>query len=177
MLLHHSRRLARINASGDIVLLEDQDRSKWDSPMIDEGLYLAQRALPRGMPGPYLLQAAIAAVHAEAVAFDLTDWAQIVALYDLLLERAPSPVIELNRAVAIAMHFGPAVGLQLIDALFADGRLDHFHLLHAARADLLRRLGRIEEAEEAYERALALEQTGPERRYLERRLTELRLRE
>jgi RNA polymerase sigma-70 factor (ECF subfamily) len=177
MLLHHSRRLARINASGDIVLLEDQDRSKWDSPMIDEGLYLAQRALARGMPGPYLLQAAIAAVHAEAAAFDVTDWAQIVALYDLLLERAPSPVIELNRAVAIAMHFGPAVGLQLIDALFADGRLDHFHLLHAARADLLRRLGRIEEAEEAYERALALEQTGPERRYLERRLTELRLRE
>jgi RNA polymerase sigma-70 factor (ECF subfamily) len=174
MLLHHSRRSARIDARGDIVLLEDQDRTKWDREMIGEGLALVERALPRGAPGFYLLQASIAAVHSEAQSFESTDWPQIVGLYDLLLECSPSPVIELNRAVAVAMYEGPESGLALLDALLADGRLDSFHLLHAARAELLRRSHRDEEAVTAYERALALQQAGPERRYLERRLAELR---
>lgn len=174
MLLQHSRRRARIDSRGDIVLLEDQDRSKWDRAMIDEGRELVEHALPRGAPGPYLLQAAIAAVHSEAQSFEVTDWPEIVALYDLLLERAPSPVIELNRAVAVAMHLGPEVGLNLIDELQARGRLDNFHLLYAARAELLRRLDRPEEARVAYEEALELEQALPERRFLERRLAELR---
>lgn len=174
MLLHHSRRTARVDADGDIVLLEDQDRSRWDRPMIEEGLRLVQYALRRGNPGRYLLQAAIAAVHSEAEFFDVTDWVQIVGLYDLLLDRSPSPVIELNRAAAVAMRDGPAEGLRLVDALHAEGQLEGFHLLHAARADLLRRLDRTQEAEQAYERALGLEQTAPERRYLERRLAHLR---
>lgn len=174
MLLQHSRREARMDALGEIVLLEEQDRSKWDRTMIAEGLDLVARALPRGEPGSYLLQAAIAAVHAEATTFEVTDWPQIVALYDLLIERAPSPVIELNRAVALAMRDGPGPGLQRIDELVSERLLDRFHLLHSARAELLRRMGRAEEAEDAYERALALEQSGPERRFLKQRLAHLR---
>jgi RNA polymerase sigma-70 factor (ECF subfamily) len=174
MLLHHSRRAARIDANGDVVLLEEQDRTRWDRAMIEEGLRLMERALGRGNAGRYVLQASIAAVHSEAATFEATDWPQIVGLYDLLLERAPSPVIELNRAVAVAMRDGPAEGLRRVEALLAEGRLEDFHLLHAARADLLRRLDRVGEAEEAYERALQAEQTVPERRYLERRLEQLR---
>ncbi len=174
MILHHSRRRARLGPSGDILLLEDQVRAQWDRAAIEEGLALVERALPLGTPGPYLLQAAIAGVHAGADSFEATDWAQIVALYGLLYERAPSPVVELNRAVAVAMRDGAAVGLDLIDRLMADKRLERFHLLHAARADLLRRMGRNEEAAAAYERALELQQSTPERRYLERRLAEAR---
>jgi RNA polymerase sigma-70 factor (ECF subfamily) len=173
MLLQDSRRDARVDAAGEIVLLEEQDRSKWDREMIHEGVDLVRRALPRGEPGPYLLQAAIAAVHADAATFDETDWPQSAALYDLLIERAPSPVIELNRAVARAMRDGPGAGLELIDELVAEGRLDRFHLLHSARAELLRRMGRIDEAEDAYRRALSLDQSGPERRFLEQRLAHL----
>jgi RNA polymerase sigma-70 factor (ECF subfamily) len=173
MLLQHSRREARIDASGEILLLEEQDRSKWDREMIDEGLGLVRAALPRGEPGTYVLQAAIAAVHAEAPTFERTAWPQIAALYDLLMELAPSPVIELNRAVAVAMRDGPRAGLDLIDKLVAEGRLERFHLLHSARAELLRRMGRVDEAEEAYGRALALQQSDPERRFLEQRLAQL----
>ncbi|MGH2817547.1 MAG: RNA polymerase sigma factor [Actinomycetota bacterium] len=174
MLVQHSRRTARIDEFGDIVLLEQQDRLRWDRTMVEEGLGLVRNALTRATPGPYLLQAAIAAAHAEAASFGETDWPRIVALYDLLLERMPSPVVKLNRAVAVAMRDGPGAGLELIDALLDDGRLDRFHLLHSARAELLRRMGRTNEAEEDYRRALTLEQTGPERRYLEGRLAELR---
>jgi RNA polymerase sigma-70 factor (ECF subfamily) len=174
MLLQHSRRDARVDRGGDLVLLEDQDRTTWDADMIDEGLELARRALRRRAPGPYQLQAAIAAVHASAGSFSETDWDQIVGLYDLLLRVGPSAVVELNRAVAVAMRDGPDRGLSLIDELAATGRLDRFHLMHAARADLLRRSGRFEAAAGAYERALALEQSGVERRYLERRLAEVR---
>jgi RNA polymerase sigma-70 factor (ECF subfamily) len=176
MLLQHSRRDARVNASGEIVLLEDQDRSTWDREMIDEGLDLVRRALRRGEPGPYLLQAAIAALHAEPASFHQTDWRQIVTLYDLLIERAPSPVIELNRAIALAMHNGAGAGLELIDELLAEGRLERFHLLHSARAELLRRVGRTDEAEDAYRRALSFRQSDPERRFLERRLAQLQAR-
>ena len=174
MLLQHSRRSARTDGAGDIVLLEDQDRSKWDRSMMEEGKALVENALQRGTWGPYVLQAAIGCVHAEAESFPATDWDQIVALYDLLLERAPSPVIELNRAVAVAMCKGPGAGLALVDEVMADGRLANFHLLHATRAELLRKMERIPEAREAYECALAQKQTGPERRYLEQRLSELR---
>jgi RNA polymerase sigma-70 factor (ECF subfamily) len=174
MILHHSRRRARLSASGDILLLEDQVRAQWDRAAIEEGLELVERALPLGTPGPYLLQAAIAGVHAGADSFEATDWAQIVALYGLLYERAPSPVVELNRAVAVAMRDGVAVGFELIDRLMADKRLERFHLLHAARADLLRRMGRNEEAAVSYQRALELQQSTPERRYLEQRLAEAR---
>jgi RNA polymerase sigma-70 factor (ECF subfamily) len=174
MLLQHSRREARVSPAGEIVLLEGQDRTKWDAQMIEEGAALVRRGLLRGTPGPYLLQAAIAAIHAEAHLFEETDWAEVVGLYDLLLERAPSPVIELNRAVAVAMRDGPGVGLELIDQLLVDGRLERFHLLHSARAELLRRMGRADEAEAAYARALVLEQSGPERRFLKHRLAELR---
>lgn len=174
LLVHHSRRRSRLDPSGDIVLLEDQVRAEWDRAAIEEGLALVERALPLGTPGPYLLQAAIAGVHAGASSFEATDWAQIVALYGLLYERAPSPVVELNRAVAVAMRDGPAVGLDLIDRLMAEKRLERFHLLHAARADLLRRMGRREEAIVSYERALELQQSAPERRYLEARLAEVR---
>ena len=173
MLLQHSRRSARTDGAGDIVLLEDQDRSKWDRSMMDEGKALVENALQRGTWGPYVLQAAIGCVHAEAESFAETDWDQIVALYDLLLERAPSPVIELNRAVAVAMCKGPGAGLALVDEVMSDERLANFHLLHATRAELLRKMGRIPEAREAYECALAQKQTGPERRYLEQRLSRL----
>ena len=168
MLLHDSRRQAREDAAGDLVLLEDQDRSSWDRAEIEEGLALV-RAVLRPHAGPYALQAAIAALHAEARSFEETDWSQIVALYDELALAAASPVIELNRAAAVAMADGPERGLELIDGL----ELRRYHLFHAARADLLRRLGRYEEAADAYRAALRLEPPARDRRYLERRLSEV----
>jgi RNA polymerase sigma-70 factor (ECF subfamily) len=181
MLLHEARRAARETPDGELVLLEAQDRARWDRAQIAEGCALAERALasrPAGTPpGPYALQAAIAAVHAEAPEAAATDWAQIVGLYDVLLRVAPSPVVALNRAVAVAMRDGAAAGLALVDALLADrasgALLRDYHLAHAARADLCRRLGRAAEARAAYERALALAGQAPERRFLARRLAEL----
>jgi RNA polymerase sigma-70 factor (ECF subfamily) len=173
MLLQESRRAARTSPSGDLVLLEHQDRSLWNRDYIKEGLALVERALASRRFGPYTLQAAIAAVHAEAASPAATDWSQIVALYDLLLQAEPSPIIELNRAVALAMRDGPGAGLTLIDAILARGDLQHYHLTHAARADLCRRLGRRAEARASYERALGLARQEPERRFLERRLAEL----
>jgi RNA polymerase sigma-70 factor (ECF subfamily) len=173
MLLHESRRAARTDASGDLVLLADQDRSLWNREQIAAGTVLVEQALLGGRAGPYALQAAIAAIHAEAPDAATTDWAQIVALYDALLRLDASPVVALNRAVAVAMRDGPAVGLTLVDALLATGQLDRYHLAHAARADLCRRLGRTEEARSAYERALALVRQAPEQRFLRRRLQEL----
>ena len=174
MLLQDSRRAARTSASGDLVLLEEQDRTLWNRDAIREGTALVQRALAAGEVGPYSIQGAIAAVHANATSAAVTDWRQIVALYDLLLRAEPSPVIELNRAVAVAMRDGPDAGLELIDAILARGDLEGYHLAHAARADLCRRLGRTAEARAAYERALSLTQQGPERRFLERRLADLK---
>ena len=173
MLLHESRRTARTTASGDLILLDDQDRGLWDGTLIAEGQALVQRALPAREAGPYTVQAAIAAVHAEAANPAATDWTQIVGLYDVLARVEASPVVELNRAVAIAMRDGPAVGLLLIDALLASGALADYHLAHAARADLCRRLGRVDEARAAYERALELAQQAPERDFLRRRLARL----
>jgi RNA polymerase sigma-70 factor (ECF subfamily) len=173
MLLHHSRRRSRLDPSNDVILLEDQDRSMWDRASIEEGLALVERALPLGSPGPYLLQAAIAGVHAAADSFEGTDWAQIVILYGLLYEGAPSPVVELNRAAAVAMRDGPEVGLDLMERLMGEPSLERFHLLHAARADLFRRMNRKEEAARSYRRALELPQSAPERRYLEKRLAEV----
>ena len=173
MLLQESRRAARTSPSGDLVLLEDQDRSLWSREYIKEGLALVQRALSSRRFGPYTLQAAIAAVHAEASSAAATDWTQIVGLYDVLMRAEPSPVVELNRAVAVAMRDGPAAGLSLIDAILARGDLGNYHLAHAARADLCRRLRRIAEARASYERALSLTEQEPERRFLERRLAEL----
>ena len=173
MLLHESRRAARTSAEGDLVLLEDQDRSLWNREQIAEGTALVERALASRRFGPYTLQAAIAAVHAEAVTPEATDWAQIVALYDALARIDPSPVVALNRAVAVAMRDGPEAGLALIDALLEGGELRDYHLAHAARAELCRRLGRTAEARLAYERALALTRQEPERRFLERRLAAL----
>jgi RNA polymerase sigma-70 factor (ECF subfamily) len=170
MLLHESRRPARTSPTGDLVLLEDQDRSLWNPELIAEGTALVERSLASRRFGPYTLQAAISAVHAEAASADATDWNQIVGLYDVLLRAEPSPVVELNRAVAVAMRDGPAVGLALIDAIFARGDLRDYHLAHAARADLCRRLGRTAEARASYERALELTRQEPERRFLERRL-------
>jgi len=170
MLLQESRRLARSSPDGDLVTLEEQDRSRWNRSLITEGVALVERALASRRFGPYTLQAAIAAVHAEAPNGAATDWAQIVALYDVLLGMDASPVIELNRAVAVAMRDGPVAGLALIDRI---RDLGDYHLTHAARADLLRRLGRAEEAREAYERALKLVRLEPERRFLQRRLAEL----
>jgi RNA polymerase sigma-70 factor (ECF subfamily) len=175
MLLQESRRAARTSPSGDIVLLEDQDRSLWNRDYIKDGLELVQRALASRRFGPYTLQAAIAAVHAESASAAGTDWIQIVGLYDLLLQAEPSPVVELNRAVALAMRDGPAAGLSLIEAILARGDLEDYHLAHAARADLCRRLGRVVEARASYERALALTRQEPERRFLERRLWELKM--
>ena len=171
MLLQDSRRTARVAPDGELVLLEDQDRSRWNTDRIDEGRRVLRRALSRRRPGPYQLQAAIAALHAEAAAAADTDWPQIAALYGELARVSPSPVVELNRAVALAMAEGPAHGLELIDAI--EG-LDRYHLLHAARADLLRRLGRGGDAAAAYERALELATNPVERRFLERRLAEMR---
>lgn len=173
MLLHDSRRAARATREGDLILLEDQDRSLWNHDQIKEGTALVEQALASRRLGPYMLQAAIAAVHAGAVSPAATDWAQIVSLYDLLMRSDPSPVVELNRAAAVAMRDGPSAGLALIDAILARGDLADYHLAHAARADLCRRLGRKAEARVAYERALALARQEPERRFLRRRLTEL----
>jgi RNA polymerase sigma-70 factor, ECF subfamily len=173
MLLQDSRRAARTSADGELVLLPDQDRSRWDRGRIAEGVALLRRALSSGPVGPYALQAAIAAVHAEAPTAAATDWDRIVGLYDLLARADPSPVVELNRAVAVAMRDGPSAGLALLDALLGRGDLDAHHLAHAARADLLRRLGRTADARAAYRRALDLARQEPERRFLRRRLEEL----
>jgi RNA polymerase sigma-70 factor, ECF subfamily len=173
MLLHDSRRDARVNTNGELVLLEEQDRSSWHRQQIDEGLQLVERALGLGMVGPYQLQAAIAAVHAEARTAEETDWRQIAALYRELARADGSPVISLNHAVAVAMSDGMEQGLAMIDKLGSSGELDSYHLYHAARADLLRRAGRRDEALEAYERALSLTSNAVERRYLRRRVDEL----
>jgi RNA polymerase sigma-70 factor (ECF subfamily) len=173
MLLHESRRTARSTQDGDIVLLDDQDRSTWDRKLIEEGAALVENALASRRVGPYALQAAISAVHAETDDASATDWAQIVGLYDVLARVSPSPVVDLNRAVAIAMRDGPAEGLLLIDALLARGELDDYHRASAARAELCRRLKKYEEARVAYQRALALVQLEPERRFLEGRLEKL----
>jgi len=173
MLLHESRRAARTSPTGEVILLEDQDRGKWDRGLIDEGVGLVDLAL-RGRPaGPYAVQAAIAAVHATAPTAAATDWNEIVGLYDVLARLEPSPVIELNRAVAVAMRDGPAAGVALIDAILARGQLAEYRPAHAARAELCRRLGAKVEARRSYERALILTKQEPERRYLERRLAEL----
>jgi RNA polymerase sigma-70 factor (ECF subfamily) len=174
MLLHESRRAARTSPAGELILLENQDRSLWNREQIAEGVALVERALKSRRFGPYTLQAAIAAVHAEAESVATTDWRQIVALYDRLLRIQPSPVVELNRAVAIAMDKGLEQGLRLIDDLLAREHLSHYHLAHSARADMCRRLGRIPEARASYEKALALAQQEPERRFLARRLEELK---
>jgi RNA polymerase sigma-70 factor (ECF subfamily) len=174
MLLHDSRRAARTSPVGDLVLLEDQDRSLWNRYQIAEGTALVERAVLSRRFGPYTLQAAIAAVHAEAATPAATDWDQIVGLYDALARAEPSPVVELNRAVAVAMRDGPAAGLALIDDILARGELSDYYLAHSARADLCRRLGRTTDARAAYERALALTQLEPERRFLERRVRDLR---
>ena len=173
MLLHDSRRAARTSPTGDLILLEDQDRSLWSRDRIAEGVLLVERALSSRRVGTYTVQAAIAAVHAQAASPTATDWARIVALYDLLMRADPSPVVELNRAVAVAMRDGPVAGLALIDAILARGDLTNYHLAHAARADLCRRLGRTMDARTSYERALGLTQQEPERRFLERRLAAL----
>jgi RNA polymerase sigma-70 factor (ECF subfamily) len=173
MLLHDSRRAARTSPTGELVLLDDQDRSLWNRKQIDEGSALVERSLSTNRFGPYTLQAAIVAVHAMAPTAAATDWGRIVSLYDVLAQVEPSPIVELNRAVAVAMRDGPEAGLALIDALLARGELVDYHLAHSARADLCRRLGRTAEARAAYERALALTQQEPERRFLERRLAEL----
>jgi RNA polymerase sigma-70 factor, ECF subfamily len=173
MLLQESRRAARTSASGDLILLDEQDRSLWNRELIAEGVALVERALPSRY-GPYAIQAAIAAVHAEAPSPAATDWRQIVGLYDVLSRIAPSPVVELNRAVAIALRDGPEAGLALIDAILERGELEDYHLAHAARADLYRRLKRKTEARAAYEKALGLAKQEPEKRFLERRLEELR---
>jgi len=173
MLLQESRRPARTSSKGNIILLEDQDRSRWDRDMIEEGLTLVERAFSSKPPGPYTLQAAIAALHAEAVRPEATDWAQITRLYSRLLSINPSPIIELNRAIAIAMHKGPEAGLQQIDAILERGDLDDYHLAHSARAELYRKLGRTNQARASWERALALAQQDPERRFIQRKLSEL----
>ncbi len=173
MLLHESRRPARVSPTGDLILLEDQDRSLWDREMIAEGLVLVEQAFLFRQPGPYTLQAAIAALHAEAAHPDATDWAQIAGLYSILLRVNPSPVIELNRAVAIAMHKGPEAGLRQIDEILERGDLNDYHLAHSARAELCRKTGRTNEARASWERALVLAQQDPERRFIERKLSEL----
>lgn len=173
MLLHESRRDARVSGDGELVLLEQQDRSTWNQAFIREGIALVERALATRRFGPYTLQAAVAAIHAEARTPEATDWRQICALYAALLAMQPSPVVELNRAAAVAMREGPAAGLALIEAIVARGELGGYHLVHSARADLLRRLGRRDEARAAYEQALSLVKSEPERRYLEKRLCEL----
>jgi RNA polymerase sigma-70 factor (ECF subfamily) len=174
MLLHESRRAARASPAGDLILLDEQDRSLWNRDQIADGSALVERALASRRIGPYTLQAAISAVHAEARDATATDWEQIVGLYDVLARIEPSPVVELNRAVAVAMRDGPEAGLTLVDALLARGELDDYRLAHAARADLCRRLGRNSDARASYERALALARQEPERRFLERRLAELK---
>ena len=177
MLLNESRRMARTSSDGDVILLEDQDRSKWQREFIAEGVALTTRALSRGRAGAsgtYALQAAISATHAQAASAIDTDWAEIVGLYDVLLTIEPSPVVELNRAVALAMRDGPAAGLALVDALLARGELNDYRLAHAARADLCRRLSRDAEARISYEQALKRTHSEPERRFLQRRLAALK---
>jgi RNA polymerase sigma-70 factor (ECF subfamily) len=173
MLLHESRRAARATADGELILLEDQDRSLWNRQQIAEGTRLVERALASRRIGPYTIQAAIAAVHAEAASAAATDWAEIVGLYDVLQRAAPSPIVELNRAVAVAMRDGAAAGLSLVDAILARGDLTDYRLAHAARAELCRRLGRVADARSSYRRALSLTRQEPERRFLERRLAAL----
>lgn len=173
MLLQESRRAARATPDGDLILLEDQDRAMWNAELIAEGRAMVERALTAGRAGPYALQAAIAAVHAIAPTAAATDWRRITALYDLLLTINPSPVVELNRAVAMAMRDGPAAGLALVNAILDRGELTNYHLAHAARADLLRRLGMNDKARAAYEQALALAKQDPERRFLSKRLSQL----
>jgi RNA polymerase sigma-70 factor (ECF subfamily) len=174
MLLHDSRRAARFDSAGDLILLEDQDRNLWDHEQIAQALPLVQEAI-QGGAGPFALQAAIAALHCQAERSELTDWPQILRLYDLLERIQPSPIVSLNRAVALAMVEGPQPALAVVDALAATGVLDRYHLLHAARADLLRRIGSAEAAARSYEQALALATNDSERRFLERRLREVRL--
>ena len=173
MLLHESRRTARMNEQGDIVLLEDQDRSLWNQDLIVEGIELVRQSLATRRFGSYAVQAAISATHAEAPSAKETDWGQIVALYNVLLQFQPSPVVELNRAVAVAMRDGPEAGLSLIDALLERGELEGYHLAHSARGELLRRLGRFALAKAAFEKALELAKQEPERRFLRRRIGEL----
>ena len=173
VLLQESRRAARASPTGELILLADQDRSRWNRALIQQGSALVERALASRRIGPYALQAAIAAVHANAESADATDWSEIVGLYDVLLRLEPSPVVELNRAVAVAMRDGPAAGLALVERILARGDLAEYHLAHAAHADLCRRLGAHARARASYERALALARQEPERRFLERRLTEL----
>jgi len=175
MLLHHSRRDTRIDTEGLLAPLEEQDRARWDREAIEEGAALVESALRRGVPGPLQVQASIAALHAQAPTMAETDWSQIAALYDVLNSRWPSPVVALNRAVAVGMSEGPDIGLAMLDDLGTD--LDGYHLRHAARADLLRRSGRCAEAVVEYEHAVALAGTAPERAYLERRLREVRASE
>jgi RNA polymerase sigma-70 factor (ECF subfamily) len=173
MLLHDSRREARLDEVGDLVVLEEQNRALWNRPQINEALTLVQEALA-GDPGPFALEAAIAAEHCKAARPEDTTWSQIVRLYDLLAEVMPSPIVSLNRAVAVAMAHGPQAALELIDELAATGELDEYHLLHAARADMLRRLGANDEAADSYKTALELVTNDSERRFLERRLREVR---
>lgn len=173
MLLHESRRAARSSPDGELILLADQDRSLWNHEQIAEGAMLVRRALSSRRIGPYPIEAAIAAVHAQAPSASATNWSEIVSYYDLLLKAEPSPVIELNRAAAIAMRDGAEAGLRLIEAILARGELENYHLAHSARAELFRRLGRSNEARDAYQRALYLARQEPERRFLERRLREL----
>ena len=174
MLLHESRRPARTSASGELVLLDAQDRTLWDRALIAEGCALVEQALMTPRFGPYCFQAAIAAVHAEAPSAGETDWRQIVGLYDVLLRSVPSPVIELNRAVAVAMEQGPLAGLVLVDNLLQRGELQDYHLAHSARGEFCRQLGRFDEARSAYEKALSLTQQAPEKRFITRRLAELK---
>ncbi|WP_367085465.1 RNA polymerase sigma factor [Pseudomonas sp. HOU2] len=173
MLLHESRRSARTSAQGELILLDDQDRSRWDAGLIAEGCALIERALSTRRFGPYCLQAAIAAVHAEAPSAADTDWQQIVGLYDVLLRAVPSPVIELNRAVAVAKRDGALAGLTLIEGILDRGELQDYHLAHSARAEFCRQLGRVEQARAAYLRALELTRQEPERRFIEARLAQL----
>ncbi len=173
MLLHEARRAARASPAGDLILIDAQDRSLWDQSQIAEGAALVAQSLASERFGRYTLQAAIAAAHAQASSAAATDWGQIVALYDRLAQADPSPVVALNRAVAVAMHAGPAAGLELLDAILASGDLTDYHLAHSVRGELCRRLGRTAEARASYERALALAQQEPERRFLERRLAGL----
>jgi len=174
MLIHEARRASRTTAAGEMILLEDQDRALWDQQQITEGIELVEKALASHRFGPYTLQAAIAAVHAEASTAQQTDWAQIVGLYDVLLRADPSPVIELNRAAAIAMRDGPEAGLALIDAILVRGDLTDYHVAHAARGDLLRRANRVGDAIKSYERALELSTQDAERNFINRRLEALR---
>jgi RNA polymerase sigma-70 factor (ECF subfamily) len=173
MLLHESRRSARSTADGEIVLLENQDRSRWNRELIDEGQQLVEQALASGNFGVYTIQAAISAVHSEAATASATDWGQIVALYGVLLQAEPSPIVELNRAVAVAMHEGPSAGLALIDGILGRGELSDYHLAHSARGELLRRMGRFNEARESLNRALELSRQEPERRLIAKTLREM----